>query len=110
MLIHETCSCAKRTIEFATEFKGDVVAKVYCPTCVSRAPGSAIHFELCEPGELQGIWAVDYDKAELKRLDPHFRDDDSYFVSLLGSGACGPKLVTDYRTGLCRIMGTKNAA
>lgn len=109
MLTHQTCLCAKRTIEFTSDFVGEV-AKIYCPTCVSKAPESAISFELCEPGELQGIWAVDYNKSELKRLDPHFRDSEDYYVSLLGSGVCGPKLATDYRTGLCRIMGSKSAA
>jgi hypothetical protein len=41
-------------------------------------------------------------------LDPHYRDTDDYFVSLLGSGVCGPLLATDYRKGgLCRILGPK---
>ena len=105
----ETCFCTKRTVEFRSDFEGDTVAKIYCPACVERAPGEAIVFELCEPGEYEGVWAVLYNKGELKRLDPHFRDSDEYFLSLLISGTCGPSIARDYKkSGLCRIFGYKH--
>lgn len=106
----ETCLCAKNTVEFTSEFQGDVVTKLYCPTCVSKAPGSAIIFELCEPGVFQGIWGVDYNKAELARLDTKaYRNEDDYFLSLLISGACGPTIARSYKQGgLCRIFGFKH--
>ena len=110
MLEHqETCQCKKRTVAFTSEFESDVVTKIYCPECVRKAPGDAIVFELCEPGEYNGTWAVSYNKGELKRLDPHFRDDDDYFLSLLIAGTVGPKIARSYRMGgLCRIFGFKN--
>lgn len=108
MKLHETCLCTKFTVDFASEFDGDVVTKLYCPTCVSRAPETALVFELCEPGMYQGVWAVDYNRGELKRLDPHFRDTDDYYISLLASNTCGPTIARDYkRGGLCRIFGMK---
>jgi hypothetical protein len=107
----ETCFCGKRTVEFRSEFKGDVVSMLYCPDCVDRAPSDAIIFELCEPGDYAGIWAMLYNKGELKRLDEHFRDNDAYYLSLLISGVCGPSIAREYtKTGLCRIFGFKHGA
>ena len=107
----ETCLCTKRTLEFRSEFESDVVARIYCPACVDRAPGDAVIFDLCEPGEFEGIWGVIYNKGELKRLDPHFRDSDDYYLSLLISGTCGPTIARDYgKGGLCRIFGFKHGA
>lgn len=111
MLEHqETCHCTKRTLEFTSEFESDVVTKVFCPECVKNAPEDAIVFELCEPGEYNGTWAVRYNKGELRRLDPAFRDEDDYYLSLLISGTVGPKIARNYRMGgLCRIFGFKGA-
>jgi hypothetical protein len=107
----ETCLCAKHTLEFTSEFQGDVVTKIYCPHCVDRAPDDAIVFELCEPGELAGVWGVLYNRGELERLDRAFRDADDYYLSLLISGVCGPSVIkTHYRGGggICRIFGFKS--
>lgn len=107
----ETCLCTKRVLDFRSEFDGDVVTKIYCPECVDRAPGDAIIFELCEPGEYSGVWAVLYNKGELKRLDEHYRDSNDYYLSLLISGVCGPSIARDYtKGGLCRIFGFKGSA
>ncbi len=106
----ETCLCKKRTVEFRSDFAGDVVTKIYCPACVDRAPGDAIVFELCEPSEYAGRWAVLYNRSELRRLDPAFRESDDYFLSLLISGTCGPTIAGAYGSaGLCRIFGYKDA-
>jgi len=109
MLEHqETCLCKKRTLDFTSDFDSDVVTKVFCPECAAQAPEDAIVFELCEPGEFNGTWAVKYNKGELKRLDPAFRDDDDYYLSLLIAGTVGPKIARNYRMGgLCRIFGFK---
>jgi hypothetical protein len=108
---NETCFCAKRTVEFRSDFESDVVAKIYCPACVERAPEEAVIFELCDPGEFAGLWGVVYNKGELKRLDPHYRETDDYFYSLLISGVCGPAIAREYKkTGLCRIFGFKHGA
>lgn len=105
----ETCYCTKQTLEFKSEFEGDTVTKIYCPTCSSRAPGNAVMFQLCEPGEYFGMWGVEYNKAELEKFDNHFRDTDDYYTSLLISGVCGPVIANDYTTGgLCRIFGMKH--
>ncbi|MBI4457420.1 hypothetical protein HY633_00465 [Candidatus Uhrbacteria bacterium] len=102
----ETCLCTKRSLEFTSQFAGDVVSSVYCPECVERASDDTIVFELCEPGEFAGVWGVRYNRGELKRLDEAFRDADDYFLSLLISGVCGPAIARDYRRGgLCRILG-----
>lgn len=105
----ETCLCKKRTLEFRSDFKSDVVTKIYCPECVERAPDDAIIFELCEPGEYSGAWGVRYNKGELKRLDKKaFRDTDDYYLSLLVSDVCGPVIAGDYKKGgLCRVFGFK---
>lgn len=104
----ETCHCTKRTLEFSSEFEGDVVTKIWCPDCITSAPDDAIVFELCEPGEYAGVWGLKYNAGELKRLDPRaFRDTDDYYLSLLISGTVGPIVVkTHYRSGgYCRILG-----
>jgi len=104
----ETCLCTKRELVFRSEFDGDTVTKIYCPECVDRASDDAIIFDLCEPGEFAGTWGVRYNAAELKRLDPAFRQTDDYFLSLLISGACGPEAARSYKKhGLCRIFGFK---
>lgn len=105
----ETCLCKKRTLEFRSDFKSDVVTKIYCPACVERAPDDAIIFELCEPGEYNGTWGVRYNKGELKHLDKKaFRDTDDYYLSLLVSDVCGPVIAGDYKKGgLCRVFGFK---
>lgn len=102
----ETCQCTKRSLEFSSQFEGDVVSNIYCPECLERAPGDAIVFELCDPGEYAGVWGVRYNRGELKRLDQAWRDSDDYYLSLLISGVCGPTIARDYRRGgLCRILG-----
>ncbi|MFA6603888.1 MAG: hypothetical protein WCT10_03550 [Patescibacteria group bacterium] len=107
----ERCLCGQRELVFTSEFKGDTVTKIYCPDCVNRAPGDAIIFELCESGEFSGIWGVVYNRGELKRLDAAFRDQDEYFLSLLISGTCGPKIARSYgAAGLCRIFGFKSSS
>ena len=107
----ETCLCTKRELVFRSEFAGDTVTKIYCPECVDRAPGDAIIFDLCEPGEFSGTWGVRYNAAELKRLDPAFRPTDDYFLSLLISGTCGPEAARSYKKhGLCRIFGFKQGS
>jgi hypothetical protein len=108
MTHQETCLCAKRQLVFRSEFAGDTVTKIYCPECVDRAPDDAIIFDLCEPGEFAGTWGVQYNVAELKRLDPAFRPADDYFLSLLISGTCGPEAARSFKKhGLCRIFGFK---
>lgn len=105
---NERCKCTKHELEFTSEFDKDVVTKVFCPDCVADAPDEAIIFELCEPGEFNGMWGVLYNKAELKDIDSAYRDADDYFLSLLISGTVGPKIARNYRMGgLCRIFGYK---
>ena len=105
---NEKCKCTKHELEFTSEFDKDVVTKIFCPECIVDSPGEAIVFELCEPGKYNGMWAVLYNKAELKSLDPAYRDEDDYFLSLLISGTVGPKIARNYRMGgLCRIFGFK---
>lgn len=104
----EKCLCGTRTLTFRSDFPSDVVAKIYCPACVDRAPDEAIIFDLCEPGQFAGTWGIRYGSGELKRLDPHFRDTEDYYLSLLISGTCGPEIARSYgQTGLCRIFGLK---
>ena len=108
---NERCFCGKREIAFTSDFEGDTVTKIFCPACIDRAPGDAIVFELCEAGEFNGIWGVVYNRGELKRLDAAFRDSDDYYLSLLISGTCGPKIARSYgQTGLCRIFGFKQGS
>lgn len=105
---NERCKCTKHELEFTSEFDRDVVTKVFCPECVIDAPDDAIIFELCEPGEFNGMWGVLYNKAELKDIDSAYRDADDYFLSLLISGTVGPKIARNYQMGgLCRIFGYK---
>lgn len=108
MTHQETCLCKKRTLDFSSQFESDTVAALFCPDCVERAPSDALVFELCEPGQFMGLWGVRYNRGELKRLDPWYRDSDDYYLSLLISGTCGPKVAREYKTGgLCRIFGFK---
>jgi len=108
MTHQETCLCAERQLDFRSDFDGDVVTRIFCPRCVDRAPADAVIFDLCEPGQYAGTWAVQYNAGELKRLDPAFRPAEDYFLSLLISGACGPEIARNYKkTGLCRIFGLK---
>ena len=108
MTFPETCFCTKRQLAFRSDFDGDTVTRIFCPECVDRAPADAIIFDLCEPGKFAGTWAVQYNPAELKRLDPAFRHADDYYLSLLISGACGPEIARSYgQSGLCRIFGFK---
>jgi hypothetical protein len=108
MTHEETCLCTKRHLIFTSDFTGDTVTRIFCPTCVERAPDDAIIFDLCESSEFRGTWGVVYNRSELKRLDDAFRDTDDYYLSLLISGTCGPKIVRDYgKTGLCRVFGFK---
>ena len=105
----ETCFCKTHTLDFHSDFGADVVDGLYCPKCSDRAPKDAVMFELCEPGELAGIWGVRYNTAELTRLDPHFSDSENYFLGLLIGFKAAPDVVRSYYRdgGLCRVIGVK---
>lgn len=97
-------------LDFRSDFGENVVTALYCPKCTDRAPGNALIFDLCEPGEVAGTWAVEYNPGMLKHLDTNFHDDDGYYLSLLISGMCAPEVIrTHYRGGgVCRIVGFKH--
>lgn len=104
--IAKSCHCRKRLLECTTDFGRGAISEVFCPDCMEKATADAIAFELTEPGEFQGLWAIRYDKRELREKDEHFRDAAEYFMSLLISGVCGPTAARHYsRAGLSRILG-----
>ncbi len=91
------CFCKKSEEEFSSnrELEESSVTQFFCPDCSNRAPETAILFEVEDvPGKL-GVYGVIWNKAELKRMDPEFRDEEDYYEDLLLSGAITLKCLAD---------------
>lgn len=91
------CFCKKTQEEFSSnrDLGESAVTQFFCPDCSGRAPDNAILFAVEDvPGKL-GVYGVTWNPAELKRMDPEFRDEDDYYEDLLVSGAVTLKCLAD---------------
>lgn len=82
------CFCKKVEEKFSSSqgFGESSVTQFFCPDCSNRAPDEATLFEVEDvPGKL-GVYGVDWNQAEMKKIDPEFRDDDDYYEELLTGG------------------------
>lgn len=82
------CFCKKREENFSSnrDLNETVVTQFFCPDCSNRAPDEAVLFEVEDvPGKL-GVYGIDWNESELRRLDPNFSDDLDYYEDLITSG------------------------
>lgn len=91
------CFCKKTEEEFSSNrgLEESSITQFFCPDCSNRAPDEAMLFEVEDvPGKL-GVYGAVWNKAELKRMDPDFRDEEDYYEDLVMDGGLTLKCLAD---------------
>lgn len=84
------CFCQKTITKFYCfkNFNEDVVDIFYCPLCSDRASTDSLLVRIIDIPKMAGVWAIKYNSAVLKEIDPKFEDSDSYYENLFRDGYC----------------------
>jgi len=91
------CFCKKSEEVFSSNrgLEESSITQFFCPDCSNRAPDEAMLFEIEDvPGKL-GVYGAVWNRAELKRMDPDFRDERDYYESLVMDGGVILKCLAD---------------
>lgn len=97
IMFSKKCFCKKREEEFSSNraLEESSITQFFCPDCSNRAPDEAILFEVEDiPGKL-GVYGITWNKAELRRMDLDFRDEEDYYGGLLSEGGVTLKCLAD---------------
>jgi len=105
--IEKKCSCAETTVKLglAPELDMNSVAGVHCPECAQDIPDGYLVVKV-EGGELNGLWAFQFNAALLEERDQYFEDRAEYYVEFWESGKVG---FVD-NAGKVRVVGVKGAS